>query len=51
MIDGRAETLDVSIAGRDMTFQQSPGILTSNRSGGTTGAGITYVIGVLCTEY
>lgn len=35
-------SVDVSIAGRDMTIQQSPGLLTSSRSGGTTGAGRSY---------
>ena len=32
-------TLELSIAGRDLTIHQSPAVLTSNRTGGTTGAG------------
>lgn len=38
-IDPKAPTLDLTIAGRDLVIHQSPGILSSNRAGGTTGAG------------
>ncbi|KAG7288075.1 hypothetical protein NEMBOFW57_007596 [Staphylotrichum longicolle] len=37
-IDSKAPTLDLTIAGRDLTVRQSPGVLSSNRAGGTTGA-------------
>ncbi|KAK3901143.1 hypothetical protein C8A05DRAFT_45144 [Staphylotrichum tortipilum] len=37
-IDPRAPTLELAIAGRDLTIHQSPSILSSNRAGGTTGA-------------
>ncbi|KAM7195684.1 ribosomal lysine N-methyltransferase 5 [Naviculisporaceae sp. PSN 640] len=37
-IDSKAKTLDLTIAGRDLTIHQSPGILSSSRAGGTTGA-------------
>lgn len=40
MVDGKAEELNVSIAGRDFTIKQSPGVLQSNRQGGTTGAAV-----------
>lgn len=40
MVDGKAEELDISIAGRDFTIKQSPGVLQSNREGGTTGAAV-----------
>ena len=36
-----ASKVDVSIAGQDFTITQSPGLLTSNRQDGTTGAGST----------
>jgi hypothetical protein len=38
-IDSRATTLELTIAGRDLTIHQSPSVLSSNRAGGTTGAG------------
>lgn len=38
-IDAHAAVLDLTVAGRDLTIHQSPAVLTSNRSGGTTGAG------------
>jgi hypothetical protein len=34
-----ASTLDITVAGKDLTIHQSPTLLTSNRAGGTTGAG------------
>ncbi|KAK0620297.1 hypothetical protein B0T14DRAFT_431553 [Immersiella caudata] len=37
-IDPKAQALELSIAGRDLTIHQSPGVLASNRAGGTTGA-------------
>ncbi|TLD27316.1 hypothetical protein PspLS_04787 [Pyricularia sp. CBS 133598] len=37
-IDPSASTLELAVAGRDLTIHQSPGILSSTRSGGTTGA-------------
>lgn len=40
MIDPEAVTVEVSIAGKDYTLQQSPGVLHSKRSQGTTGAAI-----------
>lgn len=38
-IDTRATSIDLNINGRDLTIHQSPSILTSQRAGGTTGAG------------
>ncbi|WPG99338.1 Hypothetical protein R9X50_00215200 [Acrodontium crateriforme] len=40
MIDAKAASLEISIAGKDFTITQSPGLLQSNRSGGTTGAAL-----------
>ena len=37
-IDSKATSIDVAVAGRDLTIDQSPGLLSSNRGGGTTGA-------------
>ncbi|KAF5027457.1 hypothetical protein F66182_418 [Fusarium sp. NRRL 66182] len=37
-IDPSASSVDVSVAGRDYTIHQSPTVLSSTRSGGTTGA-------------
>ncbi|KAK5660411.1 hypothetical protein OQA88_12954 [Cercophora sp. LCS_1] len=37
-IDPKATTLDLTIGGVDLTIHQSPGVLSSNRAGGTTGA-------------
>ncbi|PGG96790.1 hypothetical protein GX51_07654 [Blastomyces parvus] len=37
-IDSRANTIDLTIHGRDFEIRQSPTILSSTRSGGTTGA-------------
>ncbi|CAK7206851.1 Ribosomal protein lysine methyltransferase [Sporothrix eucalyptigena] len=37
-VDAHAAVLDLAVAGRDLTIHQSPAVLTSNRSGGTTGA-------------
>jgi len=38
-IDARAATLDLTVAGHDLLIRQSPGLLTSHRKEGTTGAG------------
>lgn len=40
MVDAKAETLELSIAGRDFEINQSPGVLQSSRGGGTTGAAV-----------
>ena len=37
-IDSTARTIEIEVAGLDITFHQSPTILSSNRSKGTTGA-------------
>ncbi|KAF2094174.1 hypothetical protein NA57DRAFT_46800 [Rhizodiscina lignyota] len=37
-VDPKAEILELNVAGRDFSIRQSPGVLTSNREGGTTGA-------------
>ncbi|KAG9240503.1 hypothetical protein BJ878DRAFT_449329 [Calycina marina] len=37
-VDQAATTIEVSIGGRDLLIHQSPTVLSSNRSGGTTGA-------------
>ena len=38
-VDSKATALELTVAGRDLTIQQSPSVLSSNRAGGTTGAG------------
>lgn len=43
MVDGKADTIELSIAGHDFEVKQSPGVLQSNREGGTTGAAIWQV--------
>lgn len=37
-VDVKATNLDITISGRDLTIIQSPGLLSSNRTEGTTGA-------------
>jgi len=37
-VDAKIDTIELEIAGRDFQFRQSPGLLTSNREEGTTGA-------------
>ncbi|KAM0252258.1 hypothetical protein ACHAP5_001244 [Fusarium lateritium] len=37
-VDARASSVDVSVGDRDYTIYQSPTVLSSSRSGGTTGA-------------
>lgn len=38
-VDPKATVLDLTINGHDLTIHQSPTLLSSNRGGGTTGAG------------
>lgn len=38
-IDPKATTLDITVHKKDYVIHQSPGVLSSNRAGGTTGAG------------
>ena len=38
-VDSKASFLELEVAGRDLTISQSPTLLSSNRKGGTTGAG------------
>lgn len=40
MLDPKAASLDLTIRGRDFTLTQSPGLLQSDREGGTTGAAV-----------
>lgn len=40
MIDPKQSSLEVTIAGRDFEITQSPGLLQSQRDGGTTGAAL-----------
>ncbi|EGX92818.1 Methyltransferase-16, putative [Cordyceps militaris CM01] len=40
-VDPRASTVEARVGGADYTIHQSPGVLSSNRAGGTTGAGTT----------
>ncbi|KAK3488082.1 uncharacterized protein B0T23DRAFT_407259 [Neurospora hispaniola] len=39
IIDPKTAELQLTVAGRELTIHQSPGILSSARAGGTTGAG------------
>lgn len=38
MVDPKADELEITVGGRDFVIKQSPGVLQSNRGGGTTGA-------------
>lgn len=38
-VDPKAQEVEVNVAGKDYTIRQSPGLLSSNRKEGTTGAG------------
>jgi hypothetical protein len=38
-VDPKASSIELVVGGRDYTIHQSPGLLSSNRQGGTTGAG------------
>jgi hypothetical protein len=40
-VDSKATTLNLTVAGKDLSITQSPGILSSDRTGGTTGAGMS----------
>lgn len=40
-MDANATTLDLSVANQDLTIDQSPTLLKSNRKEGTTGAGVS----------
>lgn len=40
MLDPKAASVELTIEGRDFTLTQSPGLLQSNRGGGTTGAAV-----------
>ncbi|KAK3292227.1 uncharacterized protein B0H64DRAFT_224612 [Chaetomium fimeti] len=48
-IDSRATTVELSVAGRDLVITQSPGVLSSNRAGGTTGAVIWKITPLFAT--
>ncbi|CAF9915949.1 MAG: hypothetical protein GOMPHAMPRED_000909 [Gomphillus americanus] len=37
-IDSKAKDIEISVNGQDLSIQQSPGLLTANLAGGTTGA-------------
>lgn len=41
IIDPKAPTLELTVNGHDLTITQSPSVLSSNRAGGTTGAGMS----------
>lgn len=43
MVDSKATTIELTIAGKDFEVKQSPGVLQSSRKGGTTGAAIWQV--------
>lgn len=49
-VDAKATSLDITIAGRDLNIIQSPGLLSSNRTEGTTGA-IVWMITPLVAEW
>lgn len=38
-VDSKSHVLELTVGGHDLTIHQSPAILSSNRAGGTTGAG------------
>jgi hypothetical protein len=38
-IDSKSHVLEITVAAHDLTIHQSPAILSSDRAGGTTGAG------------
>lgn len=40
MVDPKASLLEITVAGRDFSLSQSPGVLQSARGGGTTGAAV-----------
>ena len=49
-VDAKATKLEINIAGRDLTITQSPGLLVSERDGGTTGA-MVWMITPLFAEW
>ncbi|KAK0718127.1 hypothetical protein B0T26DRAFT_711965 [Lasiosphaeria miniovina] len=49
-VDPKSTTLELTVAGRDLTIHQSPGVLSSNRAGGTTGA-VVWKITPLLAEW
>ncbi|KAK7509642.1 uncharacterized protein IWZ02DRAFT_154871 [Phyllosticta citriasiana] len=50
IVDPKSSTLDITVAGRDYTIQQSPGLLTSNRAQGSTGA-VVWKVTPLFAQY
>lgn len=40
MVDAKKDVLEITVAGKDFEISQSPGLLQSKRSGGTTGAAV-----------
>ena len=49
-LDAKAQTLQLTVAGRDLTLYQSPTLLSTNRAGGTTGA-VAWKITPLVAEW
>ncbi|KAG9770814.1 hypothetical protein KCU88_g6520, partial [Aureobasidium melanogenum] len=49
MVDAKAETVEIEIGGHDYVLRQSPGLLTSNRAGGTTGAALWKITPLLAS--
>lgn len=49
-IDAKATSLELSVSDNDLTITQSPGLLSSNRAGGTTGA-VVWKITPLIAEW
>lgn len=43
-LDSKSTVLQVEVAGRDLSINQSPTLLATNRKGGTTGAGQTSLL-------
>lgn len=50
MVDPKSPTVDVALGALDVTIHQSPGVLSSSRSGGTTGA-VLWKVSPLFAEY
>ncbi|KAF2152009.1 hypothetical protein K461DRAFT_279539 [Myriangium duriaei CBS 260.36] len=51
MVDGSAPEISLSIGGRDFCIKQSPGLLNSSRSAGTTGAAVWRSTELLATWF
>lgn len=49
-VDAKATSLEITVSGRDLNVTQSPGLLSSNRDGGTTGA-VVWKIAPLFAEW